>query len=281
MGGSGSQVELEDDQVKDITALPYRNANTKALMSAQPLSFANSDAALPGERVQRRGIERLAPIEPRRVNADVHASLRQALMRGHFAAGEVLRIQAVADSLATSTMPVREAFARLTSERALEALPNRTTRVPLMTLERLEDLAGARALIEGEAIARAIPRLADADLAALQDLTRRYDEVLEASDGDPSGAADLNHAFHARLYGAAGSAVLMPIIESLWLQSGPCVRAATELHDARRSLPATHHHHAILEALAVRDVAAARAALVADITFAFDLLRARLREATS
>ena len=249
-------------------------------MPAQPLS-TTSDATLPGERPQPRGIDRLAPITHGRIKADVHTSLRQALMRGHFAAGEVLRIQAVADSLATSTMPVREAFARLTSERALEALPNRTTRVPLMTPGRLEDLASARALIEGEAIARAVPCLTEADLAALRDLTRRYDDVLEASGDDPSSAADLNHAFHARLYGAAGSAVLMPIIESLWLQSGPYVRAAVKLHDTRRSLPATHHHHAILDALTARDVVSARAALVADITFAFDLLRATLLGAPS
>ncbi len=198
-------------------------------------------------------------------------------MRGQFAAGEVLRIQAVADSLATSTMPVREAFARLTSERALEVLPNRSSRIPVITRARLDDLARSRALIEGEAVMRAASRLTKDDLDELRDLTERYDAGLrEAAGALPSAAADLNHAFHDRLYRAAGSDVLIPIIESLWLQSGPYVRAAADVYDDTRSNSATDHHHAILAALAVGDAETARAALVADIDFSFALLRERL-----
>ena len=65
---------------------------------------------------------------------------------------QMLRIQDLAETLQTSTMPVREALGRLVSEQALEALPNRTVRVPVITRERLDDLARARCLIEGELI---------------------------------------------------------------------------------------------------------------------------------
>ena len=57
--------------------------------------------------------------------------------------------------LATSTMPVREALSRLVTENALEALPNRSTRIPPITPMRMDDLLRARILIEGEAIALA------------------------------------------------------------------------------------------------------------------------------
>ena len=40
----------------------------------------------------------------------------------------------------TSTMPVREALGRLITEQAIEALPNRTMRVPPVTLARIDDL---------------------------------------------------------------------------------------------------------------------------------------------
>ena len=43
--------------------------------------------------------------------------------------------------------------------------------------------------------------------------------------------------------------MLIPIVESLWLQSGPYVRAAAQIHDERRDIPATHHHWALIEAL--------------------------------
>ena len=71
----------------------------------------------------------------------------------------MLRIVDLAETLQTSTMPVREALARLVSEQALEALPSRSVRVPLITRERLDDLARARRLVEGEltALARAEP----------------------------------------------------------------------------------------------------------------------------
>lgn len=224
----------------------------------------------------RSPLEALAPVEARTVQSHVYDALRGALMRGRFAAGERLRVQAVAERMGVSAMPVREALARLASERALEALPNRSARVPALSLARLDDLARARALIEGEAVALAAPRLRPADLDALAALTARYDEALAAGGGAlPGEAADLNHAFHARLYAAAGSEVLVPIIESLWLQSGPYIRAAAEAYDAGGALLATHHHHAILAALRAGDAWAARAALVADIGFAFDLLRGR------
>ena len=155
-------------------------------------------------------------------------------------------------------------------------MPNRSTRVPLVTRARLDDLAHARALIEGDLLARAAPRLTTADLAALRDLTAAYDDA--RTQGAPA-SADLNHAFHARLYAPAGSDVLMAMVESLWLQSGPYVRAAAEIHDAAPSQPATHHHHAILDALARQDWATARHALLADIGFAFALLRDRLPDA--
>ena len=219
-------------------------------------------------------LDALEPVEARTVQAHVYEALRGALMRGRFAAGERLRVAAVAERMGVGAMPVREALTRLASERALEAMPNRSVRVPLLSPARLDDLARARALIEGEMVLRAAPNLAAADLDALEALTARYDEALEAGGGAlPSAAADLNHAFHARLYAAARSEVLMPVVESLWLQSGPYLRAAVELYRGRAGPPATHHHHAILAALRAGDTEAARRALSADIAFAFDLLR--------
>ena len=59
----------------------------------------------------------------------------------------------------TSAMPVREALARLVSERALEAGENRRIRVPALTPERACDLFRARVLVECELAVRAMPRL--------------------------------------------------------------------------------------------------------------------------
>jgi hypothetical protein len=44
----------------------------------------------------------------------------------------------------------------------------------------------------------------------------------------------------------------MPIVESLWMQAGPYVRAAAKLHKPLTDTAATLHHRGILEAIAGR-----------------------------
>ncbi|MEO4000857.1 GntR family transcriptional regulator [Mesorhizobium sp. CAU 1732] len=217
----------------------------------------------------------LGPVARHTVQDQVYGELRRSLIQGLFDAGEVLRIRDLAQRMSISTMPVREALARLISEKALEPLPNRSVRVPLIRRETLEDLARARALIEGRLTEMALPRLGAEDRDALWRDTDAYDNLTGGRIETAHEAADLNHAFHFRIYRAAGSAVLIPIVESLWMQSGPYIRKAAELFDHGSDAPATNHHHRLLEAIEAGDVAAGRAALVADIDRAFDLLRRR------
>lgn len=221
----------------------------------------------------------LSPVGRETLQDRVYAELRRSLIHGMFDAGEMLRIQDLATTLQTSTMPVREALGRLVSEQALEALPNRSVRVPVITREKLDDLARARCLIEGEMVALALPRLSGEDFGELRALTRACDAAFHSADPDlPRRTSELNHAFHFHVYRAAGSAVLIPIVESLWLQSGPYVRAAAHIHDEQHDVPATHYHWALIEALERGDRGGATAALGDDITRSFNLIRAGLDE---
>jgi len=219
----------------------------------------------------------LSPVGRETLHDRVYAELRRSLINGMFDAGQQLRIQDLAETLQTSTMPVREALGRLVSEQALEALPNRTVRVPLITRERLDDLARARYLVEGELVRLALPRLSSDDFAELRSLTERCEAVFREHGADVAHVStELNHDFHFHIYRAAGSPVLIPIVESLWLQSGPYVRVAAQIHDERSDISATHHHWALIAALERRDPTGAVQALVDDITRSFNLIRGRL-----
>jgi len=225
----------------------------------------------------RAGRNGITPVLRETLHDRVYAELRRSLVHGVFVSGQMLRIQDLAEKLNTSTMPVREALARLISEQALEALPNRTVRVPVITREKLEDLARARVLIEGEVTVRAMPRLVTADFARLKDLTRQCEAAFAVrNEANIRRATELNHAFHDHIYRAASSPVLQPMIESLWLQSGPYVHAAAFLHDATHDPAGTHHHWELIKALEKRDRKGAVAALTRDITRAFSLLRNKL-----
>lgn len=219
----------------------------------------------------------LAPVGRESVQDRVYSELRRALISGLFAPGQVVTIRQLSDALMTSTMPVRDALGRLISERALEALPNRSIRVPPMTLERIDDLLRTRVLIEGEAIALAAPRMTPAIIATLRGLMAEW-QVLRL-DGDPATVeqeAALNQAFHFEIYNACGSPVLIPMIESLWLQSGPCTRAAIFAFSEAGESDSAHFHLSMVEALAAADATAARAALIADISRPFAFLRKKL-----
>ena len=82
----------------------------------------------------------LAPVGRESVQDRLYTELWRALISGLFAPGQVATIRQLSDALMTSTMPVRDALGRLISERASEALPNCSIRVPPMTLERIDDL---------------------------------------------------------------------------------------------------------------------------------------------
>lgn len=224
----------------------------------------------------------LAPVGRDTVQDRVYQELRRALVGGLFAPGQVLTIRQLSDALATSTMPVRDAVGRLITEQALEILPNRSIRVPPVTADRIADLLRARVLIEGEAMALAAARMTPPQVTAIRAIMLEWEEM--RLGGDPETVdreVTLNHAFHFAIYRNSGSAVLLPMIESLWLQSGPFTRAAIYAFSEAGAHDAARFHHDIVSALERNDPEAARAALVADISRPFAYLSNKLAKETA
>ena len=211
----------------------------------------------------------LGRIERETVQERVYAILRDKLMRGGFAPGQKLKIAELANALGTSAMPVRDALNRLAAERAVESLPNRGVRVPALSKDSLEDLREARFAVEGLAVERAAIHMSGETLATL----RRLIDAQSATDAKrvSEGSAEQNRAFHFAIYRQSKSTVLLPIIESLWLQCGPYLRIASEMFDGREGR-GTDFHVDIVDALARGDSMAARVALQSDIGRAFDLV---------
>jgi DNA-binding GntR family transcriptional regulator len=211
----------------------------------------------------------LARIDRETVQERVYYALRDQLMRGGFEPGQKLKIAELSEAFGTSAMPVREALNRLAVERALETLPSRTVRVPTLSKDALQDLRETRFAIEGLAIFRAASAMTAESLATLERLITAQSETDDEHVSVDS--AEQNRAFHFAIYRQSGSAVLLPIIESLWLQFGPYLREASERFDGGDGR-GTNFHREMLDALSKGDGVAARAALEADIGRAFDLV---------
>lgn len=208
---------------------------------------------------------------PLTINETVYRTLRDQLMRGDFAAGQSLGIEELAQAMNTSTMPVRAALQRLAEQQAVQRSRSRSMQVPLLSLQRLEDIRRCRVVVEGTLTEWAVPHLDPTQVALLAQLARKIAQALRKHSTVEEGLVQ-NQRFHFTIYLAARSPAMLPLVESLWLQSGPYLRAARALMHRARGQDLDFHDR-ILQAIVDGDAAGARAVMQQDVAWAFDRLR--------
>ena len=152
----------------------------------------------------------------------VYHQLREAIMRGEFEPGHSVTLRGIAEMLGVSLTPVRESLRRLTTERALELLDNRRISVPKMNPEKLEELYHTRVALESLAMQKALPHIDGLALEALRALNDRHNQAIV--EGNIEDYIYLNFEFHRLMYSYGELQVVMPLIESLWLQIAPFMR---------------------------------------------------------
>lgn len=212
----------------------------------------------------------LTPVVRSSVAESVYQVLRTKLMHGEYLPRQILGIQSLADELGTSTMPVREAFCRLVMQQGLQPMKNGSTRVPEVSAARLDDIRRARVLIEGTVTEWAAARLSKRQLDELARLAEEISVARRSRAGVPD-SLEKNRIFHFTIYESAESPVMLALIESLWLQSGPYLRVTREfMHTDQR--PADHLHESAIQAMRAGDFAGARRFIEADISWVFDRL---------
>ncbi|MDR3463092.1 MAG: GntR family transcriptional regulator [Beijerinckiaceae bacterium] len=194
------------------------------------------------------------------VHEHVQRYMRRGLMVGAFLPGQVMSLRKLAFGLGTSPMPVREVLSGLVAANALEETKGGSVRVPRLSPEKLSELFSVREMLEGAATEIAAKK-AEPDL--VDNLTTINQQLLVAIENrDIMKCLSFNQKFHFTLYEAAGSEVLMPLIESLWLQSGPTIYMSLLIP----SMPwSAGHHKEILAALQRNEPVAAKKAIVQDI----------------
>lgn len=206
-------------------------------------------------------------------HAKVYAGLKTALMNGDFQPGQRIVVREIAEAYRTSAMPAREALRRLVSDGALFDHPNRGVIVPEATVEVISDLVRVRCAIEGSATEWAAATITAEEI----DRLRTLNDAMAACSvaGEAADYLALNRDFHFTIYGAARSHIVLPVIERLWLRAGPWLNIMRE--EATLGLGLDHHLE-MLQALKAGNGAAARRAMVADISGAADII---LRAASS
>lgn len=194
------------------------------------------------------------------VQDNVLEQLRRGLMIGAFVPGQVLSLRKLAAHLGTSPMPVRDALSQLVAANVLEALPNRSARVPRLTESRLREMTDVRVAIEGMATKAACRKATPRLLVSLAEINARLMQAIARRDIVSCLAT--NQEFHFRLYEAAESEILMPLIEALWLQCGPTMYYSLLSPDMPWDASA---HEEILASLKAGNSAGALRAITQDI----------------
>jgi DNA-binding GntR family transcriptional regulator len=164
-------------------------------------------------------------------------------------------------------MPVREAVNRLIAEQALQMLPNRQVIVPRMTRRKYLELTRVRQMLEGMVAGDACDNITDALIARLETIQGHLPAALLSAS-----AAEIltrNKDFHFTLYRAAQPEVLLPMIEGLWMQTGPFQALSLS---RQRPLWQGHRHTALLAALHQRNRKRVVEAIQGDIADVAEML---------
>jgi DNA-binding GntR family transcriptional regulator len=202
----------------------------------------------------------------------VYLALKNELLSGRFRPGEVVTLRKLSDLLGTSEMPVREAVKRLTTERAFEVLPNRTTRIPLLTRPQVLEILEIRKLLEARAVEEAVDHISNRQLEHLVGMQAEMEKLTAAGDAD--GFTALNKQFHFEIYALSGNQTLLDMIEALWMRMAPLIALGVQVAMASPGALvrlSNSQHVPLLDAFRKRDGAAASRALQADLQMGTDI----------
>ena len=148
----------------------------------------------------------------------VFRAVKDRLISGAHIPGEKIKIRPLAIALGTSTTPVREALLQLVVAGALKHDPQQSVRVPILTAKEYTEIIQLRILLECELAFVAAQRIEAEELA---DLERISLNLLNLDENQLEEYKANIVKWHFTLYKAAKMKQAIPLIESLWLQTGP------------------------------------------------------------
>lgn len=183
---------------------------------------------------------------------DVYRHLRDAIINGSYQPGERVRDVDLAEELAVSRTPVREALRRLEDEGLIETWANRWTRVSQIDTAEAERIYPIIWTLERLALSEIETFPADG-LAELEAANARLREGLHGKD--PVQASEADRDFHQALVDAAENPEIARISHELKTRL-----RRLEIHYFGGSLLAERsvlEHQAIMDALASGDHQAA------------------------
>ena len=151
------------------------------------------------------------PAEPSSLAAEAYAIVRQRILRGEIALGQVISRRKLAAELSMSFLPVSEALLRLEFEGLLESRPRAGTRVRIPSPEDVQGHYVVREALEVQAAMRFTQVATAGERAELKRLAVRVDAL--AMQADRALYLGVHQKLHARIAQCARCPALLEAIE--------------------------------------------------------------------
>ncbi len=192
-------------------------------------------------------------VEHQTLTRRIYHQVRELIEAGTLAPGTPLDERVLAQQLAVSRTPLREAIASLVEDGLLEHRPYRGNVVRQFNARQINDLFEVRKSLEGLAARLAVPKLSDEGIGMLRRLLDEVQQALERNDLLAYSLAD--QRFHAAIAQATENETLIEALERLKRQV-QLVRLSAN-RDPQVVERTAHERPRILAALQARDAALA------------------------
>ena len=190
-----------------------------------------------------------------RLKEIAYTEIRQKILNAEFQPGTRIREDRLAEEIAMSRTPVREAIHQLTAEGLLKQVPRRGVYLNDFTHEEILDLIDVRQALESLAVIRCIQHLTDDRLAKLKVFIDDYAQGIQENDNHKCNQADL--AFHREIANQSNNTILQQHLAAIEVKIH-IARISDRFNDPIRKNKATLKEHAlILQAITDRDKTAA------------------------
>jgi len=178
----------------------------------------------------------------------VTTRLRDLILKGEFKTGDRIMQEEWAKKLGVSRMPLREALKQLEAEGLVRMEPRRSAVVTPISLDDIEEIYQLRAILEGEAVVKALPFLDEEDIHELEELYERMIK-LRVDETDMEIYMKLNAEFHHIIIEACPWSRLKGYVDLLWKGIPPYTPSLLINH-----LSESHNeHHLIIKYIKEKD----------------------------
>lgn len=187
-----------------------------------------------------------------------YVSVREQILLGLLRPGAEFSELELAEQLAMSKTPVREALGRMVAEGLIEAFPRRGYRVTPVTVKDINDLFAIRAMTEGTAAAMAAVNLSAEELDHLDVLANAHYEPTEGMTIHSFVKA--NRDFHMAIAHGSDNPRLSAMVATHLDECARLFYLGARSRDVNPETNDDHRH--IVSVLRCRDSEKARAAMV-------------------